>query len=197
DGAVNFQVMVTSAATPGRDHWEPLVPPRDDVRVERVDALARHLVVSDRAEGLPRVRALDLATGADQVVDTGDAVATTWLGGTPDLETDVIRVVATSLALPATDYDYDLASGTAAVVKRQRVDGYDPEQFETERLWARAGDGERVPISLLRRRGVPADGTGALLLYGYGAYEISLDPTFPLTPLPLPHPPLSSPISPL
>jgi oligopeptidase B len=183
DGAQNFQVMVAPAATPGRAHWQLLVAPQDDVRLERVDAFARYLVVSDRAEGLPRVRALDLEQGAEHVVDTGDPVATTWLGSTPEFETRVVRVVATSLVLPVTDYDYDLASGTAAVVKRQRVDGYDPDRFETERLWARADDGESVPISLIRRRGEALDGTGAMLLYGYGAYEISIDPTFSISRL--------------
>jgi oligopeptidase B len=185
DGAQNFQVMVAPAATPGRAHWQLLVEPRDDVRVEHVDAFARYLVVSDRAEGLPRVRALDLEEGAEHVVDTGDPVATTWLGSTPEFETSVIRVVATSLVLPVTDYDYDLASGASAVVKRQRVDGYDADRFETERLWARADDGEAVPISLIRRRGEPPDGTGAMLLYGYGAYEISIDPTFSISRLSL------------
>jgi len=185
DGARDFQVVVAPAATPGRAHWEPLVPPQRDVRVERVDAFARYLVVSDRADGLPRVRAIDLEAGTDEVVDTGDAVATTWLGGTPEFDTDVIRVVATSLVLPTTDYDYALPTRTAVVVKRQRVDGYEPDRFETARLWARAEDGEAVPISLIRPRGAPLDGTGAMLLYGYGAYEISIDPTFSISRLSL------------
>jgi oligopeptidase B len=185
DGAPNFQVMVAPAATPGRAHWQLVVEPEDDVRVERVDAFARYLVVSDRADGLPRVRALDLEGDAEHVVDTGDPVAATWLGSTPEFDTSVVRVVATSLVLPVTDYDYDLASGSAAVVKRQRVDGYDADRFETARLWARADDGEAVPISLIRRRGGPADGTGAMLLYGYGAYEISTDPTFSISRLSL------------
>ena len=185
DGARDFQVVVAPAATPGRAHWEPLVPPQRDVRVERVDAFARYLVVSDRADGLPRVRAIDLEAGTNEVVDTGDAVATTWLGGTPEFDTDVIRVVATSLVLPTTDYDYALPTRTAVVVKRQRVDGYEPDRFETARLWARAEDGEAVPISLIRPRGAPLDGTGAMLLYGYGAYEISIDPTFSISRLSL------------
>ena len=184
-GARNFQVMVTPTATPGRDRWRPLVAPRDDVRVERVDAFAGHLVVSERAGGAPRLRALDVASHADQVVDTGDAVATTWLGPTPEFDTTVLRVVATSLLLPMTDYDYDLATGRATMVKRQRVSGYDRDRFETSRLWARAADGQEVPISLVRRRDAPVDGSGALVLYGYGAYEISIDPTFSISRLSL------------
>jgi oligopeptidase B len=185
DGAENFQVMVTPATSPGRDRWRPLVAPRPDVRVERVDAFAGHLVVSERASGAPRLRALDLASDAGAVVETGDAVATTWLGATPEFDTTVLRVGATSLLLPVTDYDYDLASGRATVVKRQRVTDYDPDRYETSRLWARAEDGVEVPISLVRRRDAPTDGSGALLLYGYGAYEISIDPTFSISRLSL------------
>ncbi len=185
DGAENFQVMVTDAATPGREHWQVLVPGREDVRVDRVDAFAGHLVVSERAGGLPRVRALDLATGDAATLDTGDAVATTWLGPTPDYETTVLRLTVTSLALPMTDYDHDLSTGATTLVKRQPVAGYEPERFETSRLWATADDGTEVPISLIRRRGAPTDGTEPLLLYGYGAYEISIDPTFSISRLSL------------
>ena len=185
DGAENFQVMATPVAPPGRDHWTVFVAARDDVRVDRVDAFAGHLVVSERVDGLAHVRALDLDSGADRVLGTGDDVATTWLGATPEYETTVARVVATSLVTPVSDYDVDLATGAATLVKRERVDGYDPDRYETARLWARADDGVEVPISLVCRRDTPRDGTGALLLYGYGAYEISIDPTFSFSRLSL------------
>ncbi len=185
DGATNFQVMTAPAATPSRDHWTVLVAGRDDVRIDRVDAFASHLVVSERVDGLARVRALDVASGAERVLGTGDDVATTWLGATPDYDTATVRVVATSLVTPTSDYDVDLTTGTATLVKRQAVDGYDAARYETERIWARADDGVAVPISLVRPRGVPRDGSGALLLYGYGAYEISIDPTFSISRLSL------------
>ncbi len=185
DGAENFAVLAAPVATPDRDQWRVVVPARDDVRVNRVDAFARHLVVSERADGLPRVRALDLTTGAEQPVSTGDDVATVGLGSNPEYETTVVRVVATSLVTPTTDYDHDLRTGATTVVKRQPVTGYDPDRFETRRVWATADDGTRVPISLVRPRGRPADGTDPLVLYGYGAYEISIDPTFSTTRLSL------------
>ena len=185
DGATNFQVMTTPVATPSRDHWTVLVAGRDDVRIDRVDAFASHLVVSERVDGLARVRALDVASGAERVLATGDDVATTWLGATPDYDTATVRVVATSLVTPTSDYDVDLTTGTATLVKRQAVDGYDAARYETERIWARADDGVAVPISLVRPRGAPRDGSGPLVLYGYGAYEISIDPTFSISRLSL------------
>jgi oligopeptidase B len=185
DGAENFALMVVPAAQPDRGHWRVVVAHRDDVRLDRVDAFATHLVLSERADGLARLRALDLTAGTEQTVPTGDDVATVWLGANPEYDTTVVRVVATSLVTPTTDYDHDLRSGATTVVKRQAVVGYDAERFETRRLWATAEDGTRVPISLVRERGRAADGTDPLVLYGYGAYEISIDPTFSISRLSL------------
>jgi oligopeptidase B len=185
DGAVNFQVMTADVATSGRAAWRVLVAHRDDVRIDRVDAFAGHLVISERVDGLARVRALDLGSGAERVLHTGDDVATTWLGATPDYDTGTVRVVATSLVVPASDYDVDLATGAASLIKRQAVPGYDPDDYKAERLWARADDGTAVPISLVRPRAAPRDGTNPLVLYGYGAYEISIDPTFSISRLSL------------
>jgi oligopeptidase B len=185
DGAENFAVMAAPVATPGRDHWRMVVAPRDDVRVDGVDAFSGYLVLSERAGGLARLRALDLAAGTEQPVSTGDDVATVGLGSNPEYDTTVVRVVATSLVTPTTDYDHDLRGQATTVVKRQPVAGYDPDRYETRRLWAVADDGTRVPISLVRPRGHTPDGTDPLMLYGYGAYEISIDPTFSVSRLSL------------
>jgi len=178
DDAEDFQVMVTPAATPAREHWAPVLAARDGTRVDRVHAFARHLVVEERADGLARLRALDLTTGAEQPISTGDDVATVWLGSSPEYDSTVVRVVATSLVSPPTDYDHDLADQTTTLVKRQPVTGYDPARYETTRRWATADDGTRVPVSLVRPRAPSPPGGAPLLLYGYGAYEISIDPMF-------------------
>jgi oligopeptidase B len=185
DGAENFALMAAPVVTPGRDHWRVVVPHRSDVRLDRVDAFATHLVLSERAGGLARLQALDLTAGTEQPLSTGDDVATVWLGPNREYDTTVVRVVATSLVTPTTDYDHDLRDGTTTVVKRQPVEGYDPDRFETRRVWATAADGTRVPISLVRPRGQAADGTAPLVLYGYGSYEISIDPTFSISRLSL------------
>ncbi len=185
NGAENFELVAAPVATPDRGHWRVVVPHRPDVRLDRVDAFARHLVLSERAGGLARLRALDLVAGNEQTVDTGAAVATTWLGPTPDYDTTVVRVGTTSLVVPVTDSDYDLLAGTDTLVKRQHVPGYDPGDYDTRRLWAPADDGTAVPISVVHRRDAALDGTGALVLYGYGAYEISIDPTFSVARLSL------------
>jgi oligopeptidase B len=184
DGAENFQLMVADAASPSREQWRTVVAGRDEVRLDRVDAFAHHVVLSERADGMARLRALDLA-GGDTVVEVGDDVATTWLGPSPEYDGTVARVVSTSLVTPTTDYDHDLASGTTTLVKQQRVEGYEPDRYETHRVWARADDATLVPISIVHRRGLARDGSGAMMLYGYGAYEISIDPVFSISRLSL------------
>jgi oligopeptidase B len=183
NGAANFELVAAPAATPDREHWQVVVPHRHDVRLDHVDAFTRHLVLSERADGLTRIRALDLAADTEQTLDTGAVVATTWLGPTPDFDTTVVRVVTTSLVVPITDSDYDLLAETNTVVKRQHVPGYDPNDYDTRRVWAHADDGTAVPISVVHRRAAALDGTGALVVYGYGAYEISIDPTFSVSRL--------------
>lgn len=183
DGAVDFALHVASVDGPGC--WTPLVPHRPGVRLEDVDAFVRHLVLSERSEGLGRLRVVPLGTDGRADLDGAwtlappDPVASVWVGPNPEATTSILRHGTTSLVLPVSDYDTDLDRGQTTLVKRQPVlGGYDPDRFVSARLWATAPDGERVPISVVHRRDVARDGSAPLVLYGYGAYEHSSDPTF-------------------
>lgn len=174
--AVDFQVMQASVADPGS--WETLVAHRAGVRLEDVDAFADHLVLTERADAAVRLRVLDPATGEGEVLDLDDPTAITHLGAVTDDTAAVVRVVTTSLTAPPTVLDVDLATDERVVRKQQQVPGYDPAEYVSDRVWATAEDGTRIPISLVRHRDTPTDGTAAGFLYGYGAYEISSDPEF-------------------
>jgi oligopeptidase B len=120
-----------------------------------------------------------LSDGDVHTVEMPEPVYSAWVGANLEFETTTLRFGYSSLATPASAYDYDLDTRTTTLVKRQPVrGGYDPDAYETERLWATAPDGTRVPISLVHPRGVARDGQAPLLLYGYGSYEVSIDPTF-------------------
>jgi oligopeptidase B len=107
-------------------------------------------------------------------------------GANLEWETDILRFGYTSLVTPASSVDYHVATRERVVVKQQEVlGGYEPARFQTERLWVAAPDGVAVPVSLVSRRDLPRDGSSPCLLYGYGAYEISIDPTFSSTRLSL------------
>ena len=155
---------------------------RDDTRLDDVDAFAGFLVVSERADAVERLRVLALgddgAVTDDHVLEMPEPVYSAWLGGNPEYDATTVRYQYTSLVSPTSAYDYDPATRTATLVKRQPVPGYDPERYESRREWATAPDGTRVPISIVFRRDRRGDDPSPMLLYGYGSYEVSIDPTF-------------------
>ena len=178
--ARNFRLLETPDDRPGREHWRELVPHRDDVLLEAFELFRDHLVVQERRDGLVRLRVepWDGAGGHDVAfdepaydafIDPHNHVA----------DTPMLRFRYSSLSTPASTFDYDMRTRARTLVKRDEVlGGFDPARYRTERLHAVAADGARVPISLVARRDTPRDGTSPLLLYGYGAYGISMDAGF-------------------
>jgi oligopeptidase B len=174
----NFKLMVTPAATPGRSNWVEVIGHRDDVKLDGVGAFAQHLVLSERAEGNARIAIIDLATMEHSVMEQPETVYTAHAGGNPEFDTRVVRYGYSSLVTPSSVYDYDLVTGERTLLKQQPVlGGYDPSLYTTERSWAPAPDGTLVPVSLVYRSDRARDG-GPAVLYGYGSYEISVDPQF-------------------
>ncbi|GAB3265027.1 S9 family peptidase [Nocardioides dilutus] len=177
------------APTPAGD-WTPLVPHDPAVRLENVDAFAGHLVVSQRSAGLTQLRVLELGADPaapvtdDYLVEFDHEIYTVGAGGNPGFDRPTVRLGYTTMAVPASVYDYDVRSRELTLLKRAPVlGGYDPADYEEHRLWATAEDGERVPISIVARRGSPRP--LPVLLYGYGAYELSIDPYFSVARLSL------------
>lgn len=181
-GAVDFQVRQVAVDRPG--DWQPFIDHRPGVRIEGIDAFEGHLVLTERADAVVRLRVIDPVDPAPAVsddatlLDLDDPAAITRVGANADDATSTVRIVTTSLTRPPTVIDVDLDAGDRTVRKQQRVPGYDPGHYVSERRWATAPDGVQVPISVVRHRDTPVDGTAPCLLYGYGSYEISMDPTF-------------------
>ncbi|GAA0814180.1 S9 family peptidase [Spirilliplanes yamanashiensis] len=182
DGAEDFALAYTSADAPG--DWVPLIPHEPGTRLESVDAFARHLVVSQRRDGLTGLRVITDGSTDSYEIDFPEPLYSVGLDSNPEYDTAVIRLHYTSLVTPDSVYDYDLTTRAMTLRKRKPVLGdFDPEAYEQHREWATAPDGTRVPISLVARRGTPKD--APLLLYGYGSYEHSLDPWFSIARLSL------------
>nr|WP_269329956.1 S9 family peptidase [Kineosporia babensis] len=174
----NFKLMVTPAATPGREHWQEVIGHRPDVKLDGAETMAGHLILSERAAGTARIALYELATGTHSVMEQPETVYTAGAGGNAEFDTHIVRYSYTSLVTPRSVYEYDLRSGERTLLKQQPVlGGYDASAYTTERVWAKAADGVDVPISLVYRSDRAKDG-GPALLYGYGAYEISTDPYF-------------------
>ena len=179
EGAENFKLVAAPVATPGREHWTEVVPHRPDVKLDGAEAFARHLVLHERVDGLRRLRILRLADGEQHVVAQPEPVYTVGPDVNAEFDTDVYRFSYQSLVTPRSVYDYDMEARTRVLKKQQPVlGGYDPSQYTTKRAWATAPDGTRVPMSIVHRADVALDGTAPAVLYGYGSYEHSIDPTF-------------------
>jgi oligopeptidase B len=177
--AENFRLVEAPVERPGRESWHDVVPHRDDVRLEGIDAFADHLVVYERSEAIQRIRVISLRDGGSHTVIQPETVSAAWGGPNPEFGSQVLRYDYSSLVTPRSVYDYDMESRVAQLRKRQPVlGGYDPSRYRTERAWATADDGTKVPMSLVYREDRAKDGSAPTLLYGYGAYEFSLDPLF-------------------
>ncbi len=178
----DFELGVAPVTPTEPEDWKPLIAHDATVRLESVDAFAGHLVVHQRSDGLTQLRVLELGTDGvtdDYLVEFDHEVYTVGAAGNPSYEQPTVRLGYTTLTVPASIYHYDVRSRELTLLRRAPVlGGYDPADYEEHRVWAAAPDGEQVPVSLVCRRGARDDGPIPFLLYGYGAYEISIDPYF-------------------
>ncbi|MEY2478525.1 MAG: oligopeptidase [Actinomycetota bacterium] len=179
DEAENFRLVEAPVTSPGRANWTDVVGHRADVKLDGVEAFARHLVLYERADAVRRIRVMDTTSGETHEIEQPEAVSTAGGGTNLEYDTDVLRFGYTSLVTPSSVFDYDVRARTRELKKQQPVlGGYNASEYVTERLWATASDGQRVPISVVRRADVPLDGSAPGFLYGYGSYEASRDPSF-------------------
>jgi oligopeptidase B len=179
EDALNFRVFEAPIDDPSREHWVELIAHRPAVKIEQLDAFEHHLVVTEREGGQKRIRILDLRTRDSHDVPFDEAVYTVAVDQNPEYRVSRLRLSYSSLTTPRTVYDYHMDTRGREVRKRDAVLGdFDPAHYQSERLEAPANDGTRIPISLVYRKGVPRDGTAPLLLYGYGAYGVCIEPHF-------------------
>ncbi|MBV8785496.1 MAG: S9 family peptidase [Mycobacterium sp.] len=186
DGAVNFTLTEAPVSDPTQQRT--LIAHRDDVRLDAVDAFARHLVVSYRSAALPRIQLWgfnsDGSYGEPEEVSFDSELMSAGLAGNPNWDAPKLRIRTGSLVVPARIYDIDLATGERILLREQPVLGdYRPSDYVERRDWAVADDGARIPVSVVYRADVQFPAPA--LLYGYGAYEICTDPSFSIARLSL------------
>jgi oligopeptidase B len=188
----DFELAQAPLDATDHEQWSSLAATVAGERLLGVEAFAEHAVVSLRRDGLTALRVMprDLSApsgfGPANDLSFDEPLYSVGTGHNPEYETSALQVVFESLVTPKTISDYDLVTGEYTLLKTQPVlGGYDPADYEQRREWATAPDGTLVPISLIHRREVSADGTAPGLLYGYGAYEICIDPYFSVARLSL------------
>ena len=195
DGAEDFELAEAPLDATSHEQWTPVLQHEPGVRINSVSAYASHGVVSLRRQGqtalhlLPRDDHGNFMTGADIAFEEPIYVVDSPEGS--EYVTSTIRVTYGSMVTPDSVYDYDLSTGkltllkTTPVLDHPTLGAYDPARYVQERGWAVAPDGVRVPLSIVRRADVPLDGSAPALLYGYGSYEIAMDPVFAMSRLSL------------
>jgi oligopeptidase B len=185
DRGRNFRLVTAPVATPGVEHWEERIAHRDGVMLEGVDVFARHLVVHERAGGFPRLRVTRLSDGDTHEIAMPEPVYSVGGGANPEFDSGTYRFHYDSYITPDAEFEYDLDTRARKLLKQREVRGYDPAKYRSELVYAVALDGTRIPISLVYREDRRAMGPQPMLLYGYGAYGLSLDVNFSSTRLSL------------
>ena len=184
--AENFRVMAAPVDTPAREKWQELIPHSPEVMLDHIEPFQDFLVVWERESGLTHIRIQDLRTGTffagkdspSHRVEQLEPVYTVFHGQNPEFTSQVLRYRYTSLVSPPTVFDYEMESRDRTLRKQDEVKGYDPAAFTTERIWAAAPDGVRVPVSLVSPADIKKDSQNPCLLIGYGSYGMSYDPSF-------------------
>lgn len=177
-GATNFKLMRCPVASTGIQSWEEIVAHRPDVLLEGFELFHEQLVLEERQEGLVGIRVMPWE-GDEHLIQFDDPVYVAGLGANPELDSATLRFHYTSLVLPESVYDYDMKRRERKLMKQlEVVGGYDASLYESERAWATAEDGTKIPMSLVMRKDRPNDGSAPFLLYGYGSYGITVDPGF-------------------
>jgi len=179
DGAKDFKIMQTPVDKPSRENWTDVVPHTPGRLIISDMAYARHLIWLERENGLPQIKIRDRISGEEHAIAFDEEAFSLGLQGAAEYDTDVIRFSYSSMTTPSQLYDYNMVTRERTLLKTQEVpSGHNPDDYVTRRVFATATDGAQVPVTLLYRKDIALDGSAPCLLYGYGAYGISIPASF-------------------
>ena len=180
DDATNFKISKTSEKTTGKENWQDVIPHRASVLIEDIEIFKDYLVVNEREHGLNKLRIISWNKEEDYYLPFNSETYTTYIGNNPDFESDMLRYGYNSLTSPSSVIDYNLKTKQSEIKKELEVLGgtFKKENYESQRIWATASDGVKIPISLVYKKGIALDGSNPLLQYAYGSYGSTIDPSF-------------------
>lgn len=177
--AKNFRLMETPVDKTTRENWKEVIAHRTDVLLEDIDVFKGHWVITERKEGLLQMRIREVASGKEHYLDFGEPAYAAYVGANPEFNTTNLRYNYTSLTTPNSVFDYDMNTKSKKLMKEQEVLGaFNKADYVTERVYATAKDGAKIPVSIVYKKGTKKDGSAPLLLYAYGSYGASMDASF-------------------
>lgn len=178
-GAKNFRLVTAPVANPAKANWKEIIAHRPAVKIEDVDLFAEHLVVAELEGGLQHIRINNLKTNKSHRLTFPEPVYTAFVSTNREYQTPVLRFSYQSLVTPSSVFDYDMEKQTRVLLKQTEVPGgFDRNNYQSERIFATASDGTKIPMSMVYRKGLKMDGKAPALLYGYGSYGASMNPNF-------------------
>jgi len=178
-GAKNFRIVTAPVEDPSEKNWKEFVAHRPAVKVEGISLFANHAVLSEWENGLQQLEVLDFKTNKRHRIEFPEPVYSAGLSSNREYNTSVVRYSYNSMVRPNSVFDYDMNTGKTTLLKQTEVPGgFDAANYKSERVWATASDGTKIPMSMVYRKGVKMDGSAPLLLYGYGSYGASIPPGF-------------------
>ena len=179
DKGRNFRLVTAPISNPSKANWTEVVAHRPAVMLEDIDIFKDFYVLSERENGLQKLRLTDFKSGKGHYLEFPEPVYSAGVGANREFDTQKLRYTYNSFTTPPSTYDYDVTTHKSELMKRQEVLGsFDPANYKAERIYATAADGTKVPISIVYKKGTKLDGTAPLWLYAYGSYGISSNVTF-------------------
>ncbi len=178
DKAKNYRVMTADPAQPGLANWQEYLPHNSAVKIEDIDLFAKHLAVSERENGLERIRIIQLETNERHTIELPEPAYDLSVAQNPEFNTSVLRFRYESMVTPSSVFDYDMNKRDRKLIKQTEIPNYDASQYTAERVFATARDGTKIPCSLVYKKGFKKDSSQPCFLYAYGSYGISMPAGF-------------------
>ena len=187
DGAKNFKVMQTNVDKTSIEHWQDLLPHREDTLIEDFDLFENYWLVNERENGLSKVRVIHWDGSSDYYLPMNDETYTLYISYNPEFKSDTFRYVYNSMTTPASVIEFNIINKETTVLKTQQVLGgkFDKDNYISKRLWAEARDGKKIPISIVYHKDTELSADTPILQYAYGSYGSTIDPSFSSTRLSL------------
>jgi oligopeptidase B len=185
-GAKNFRVVTAPVTDPSEKNWKEFIAHRPAVKIEGISLFADHAVLSEWENGLQELEVLNFKSNKRKRIEFPEPVHSAGLSTNREFNTSVVRYSYNSMVTPNSVFDYDMNTGKSTLLKQTEVPGgFDRKNYQSERVFATASDGTKIPMSIVYRKGTKLDGSAPLLLYGYGSYGATIPPTFSATRLTL------------
>jgi len=187
DNAFNYKLMKTKINDTSSDNWEDVIEHRKNILIEGIDIFKDHLVVSERVNGLNRINIKKWDNSENYFLNFDNETFSSNTTANLDFDSNKLRYSYNSLNEPYSVVEFDMITKEKNILKQHKVldKNFDKNNYITERIWAKSRDGNNIPISLIYKKGIKKDGSNPLLLYGYGSYGNTIDPSFSISRLSL------------